>query len=98
MANTPADTSASASLPERLTIQEAAQTLDRLVKAFKQQAGPVVNLNASAMRVFDSSAVALLLELRSLLKAQGKTLNVTDWPKRLRDLVGLYGVTELLPA
>jgi phospholipid transport system transporter-binding protein len=89
---------AAVSLPERLTIQEAAQTMDRLVKAFKQESGPVVTLDASAMRVFDSSAVALLLELRSLLLAQGKTLNVTAWPKRLRDLVGLYGVSELLPA
>jgi phospholipid transport system transporter-binding protein len=31
------------------------------------------------------------------LLAQGKTLSVVDRPERLRDLVGLYGVNELLP-
>jgi phospholipid transport system transporter-binding protein len=39
----------------------------------------------------------VLLELRRNLMAQGKTLSVVGRPERLRDLVGLYGVSELLP-
>jgi phospholipid transport system transporter-binding protein len=62
-----------------------------------QQPGPVVALNADGLKVFDSSAVAVLLELRRNLMAQGKTLSVVGRPERLRDLVGLYGVSELLP-
>ncbi|AOW15378.1 hypothetical protein LPB72_15030 [Hydrogenophaga crassostreae] len=85
------------SLPERLTLQEAVAVLERLGRLLKTQPGPTVSLNASALKVFDSSAVAVLLELRRTLLAQGKTLAVVEWPKRLRDLVGLYGVNELLP-
>jgi phospholipid transport system transporter-binding protein len=85
-------------LPERLTLQESVQELARLDRALKAQPGPIVSLDASALRVFDTSAVSVLLELRKRLMAQGKTLAVTQWPKRLRDLVGLYGVAELLPA
>ena len=85
------------SLSERLTLQEAVTELDRLRRAVKQQSGPTVALNASALKVFDSSAVAVLLELRRSLLVQGKTLTVVEWPEHLRDLVGLYGVKELLP-
>ena len=85
------------SLPERLTLQEAAPVLERLGRELQKQPGPTVSLNASSLNVFDSSAVAVLLELRRTLLAQGKTLSVIEWPQRLRDLVGLYGVNELLP-
>ena len=85
------------SLPERLTLQESVQTLERLGRSLKALPGPIVALDAGALKVFDSSAVAVLLELRRVLLEQGKTLSVTQWPKRLRDLVGLYGVTDLLP-
>ena len=93
----PSDSTDAVSLPERLTLQEAVTELDRLGRAVTQQPGPSVALNASALKVFDSSAVAVLLELRRSLLAQGKTLTVVEWPEHLRDLVGLYGVSELLP-
>jgi phospholipid transport system transporter-binding protein len=85
-------------MPERLTLQESVRELARLDSALKSLPGPVVSLDASALRVFDTSAVSVLLELRKRLMAQGKTLAVTQGPQRLRDLVGLYGVSELLPA
>ncbi|MGI9217607.1 MAG: STAS domain-containing protein, partial [Hydrogenophaga sp.] len=44
----------------------------------------------------DSSAVAVLLELRRELQQQGKALRLHNGPQRLRDLVALYGVQELL--
>ncbi|MEX1165579.1 MAG: STAS domain-containing protein [Hydrogenophaga sp.] len=84
------------SLPERLTLQEAAPVLERLGRELQKQVGPTVSLDASALNVFDSSAVAVLLELRRTLLAQGKTLAVTGRSQRLRDLVGLYGVDGLL--
>lgn len=85
-------------LPEQLTLQGAAQTLDRLSQALVQQAGPTVVLDAAPLKVFDTSAVAVLLELRNALLGQGKTLQVTRMPQRLQALVSLYGVAELLPA
>jgi phospholipid transport system transporter-binding protein len=42
--------------------------------------------------------VALLLELRRDAQRAGRTLNVLNWPPRLRELVAAYGVQELLPA
>lgn len=85
-----------AALPAEITLAEAGKTLMELKHALAQQSGPVVVLDASLLRVFDSSAVAVLLELRRLLRADGKTLQVSHWPSRLEDLIGLYGVSELL--
>jgi phospholipid transport system transporter-binding protein len=86
----------SAALPAEVTLADAGKTLVELKHALSQQAGPVVVLDAASLRVFDSSAVAVLLELRRQLRAQGKTLQVSNWPRRLESLMGLYGVSELL--
>ncbi|KRB99769.1 STAS domain protein [compost metagenome] len=86
----------SAALPAQVTLAEAGKTLMELKQALAQQSGPVVMLDAASLRVFDSSAVAILLELRRQLRAEGKTLQVSNWPRRLEDLMGLYGVGELL--
>lgn len=86
-----------ARLPERLTLDEAAATLAALRAAVAGQGGAGdVTVNAGALRHFDSSAVAVLLELRRELQQQGKTLQLQNGPQRLRDLVSLYGVQELL--
>lgn len=83
-------------LPSQVTLANAGKTLVELKQALSQQAGPVVMLDAASLSVFDSSAVAVLLELRRLLRAEGKTLQVRHWPRRLESLMGLYGVNELL--
>lgn len=86
-------------MPEQLTLQGAAQTLVRLKQLLaQQQAGPAVALDAAPLRVFDTSAVAVLLELRNGLLAEGKALQVLRMPERLQALVALYGVGEMLPA
>ncbi len=85
-----------ASLPERLTLEQAVPTLAQLRSALLAQSGHAVVLDASALRECDSSAVAVLLELRRELQQQGKTLQLHNGPQRLRDLVALYGVQELL--
>ncbi len=86
------------SMPEQLTLAVAAPTLERLRDELIGQAGPVVVLDAKPLEVFDTSAVAVLLELRNALSVQGKMLQVAGMPKRLSALVSLYGVAELLPA
>lgn len=85
-------------LPERLTLAEAGHALARLGGALSQHAGPSVTVSASALQVFDSSALAVLLELRRQLAAQGRALQVNGWPPRLKELAALYGVQELLAA
>ena len=85
-------------LPEQLTMQSAAQALVALKREMTSQAGPVVVVDAQGLRVLDSSAVAVLLELRRELQAAGRSLSLRHAPQRLSDLVALYGVSELLPA
>lgn len=83
-------------LPQRLTIEGASAALTSLQSATSQSQAPVVHLDASAMRDFDTSAVAVLLELRRRLRDQGKDVEVLNWPERLSALVRLYGVEGLL--
>jgi phospholipid transport system transporter-binding protein len=85
-------------LPERLTLADADQTLARLGGELALQADATVVVNAGSLQVFDSSALAVLLELRRRLMALGKTLRVDGWPRRLEDLAALYGVRDLLAA
>lgn len=85
-------------LPARLTTSEAAETLQSLRQALAAQPAGAVTVDAGALSSFDSSAVALLLELRRDAHRAGRELNVTNWPPRLRELVAAYGVQELLPA
>jgi phospholipid transport system transporter-binding protein len=85
-------------MPGQLTLSAAVQTLEHLRGALVRQPGPTVVLDAEPLKVFDTSAVAVLLELRNALIRQGKTLQVSRMPQRLQALVTLYGVAELLPA
>lgn len=85
-------------LPERLTLSEADDVLARLGGELARQPGATVEVNAGPLRVFDSSALAVLLELRRRVLAQGKALRVSRWPGRLEELASLYGVRELLAA
>jgi len=59
-----------AQLPERLTLEEAGQTLAELGAIVARQPGPTVSVDAAGLREFDSSAVAVLLELRRQLIAR----------------------------
>lgn len=53
-------------------------------------------VDASALKVFDTSAVALLLEARRRAQARGATFSVHGAPAKLRELAALYGVEGLL--
>jgi phospholipid transport system transporter-binding protein len=55
-----------------------------------------VVVDAGALTHFDSSALAVLLELRRESQAQGKELTIESLPQQLRDLATVYGIVELL--
>ena len=57
-----------------------------------------VQVDASALAQFDSSVLAVLLDCRRSVVAMGWRFTVAHLPDRLRQLAGLYGVAELLPA
>jgi phospholipid transport system transporter-binding protein len=84
-------------LPEELTHGTAAACCRMLAQALRSDASSQAIADATALRVFDSSALAVLLECRREALALGKTFAVAHLPARLRSLATLYGVGELLP-
>lgn len=85
-------------LPQRLTIDAASVVLTQLQAGVAATADALVRIDASAMEDFDTSAVAVLLELRRHLLGSGRDVAIENWPDRLTALVRLYGVDELLKA
>lgn len=83
-------------LPSALTHESAADFSQTLRQAVLAQPAEVV-ADASALREFDSSALAILLECRREALAAGKSFSVQAAPPRLRQLAGLYGVADLIP-
>lgn len=86
-------------LPAVLTHAQADRSAQALRKALRLGlSGTDVVVNASALRQFDSSALAVLLDCRRFAVALGLGFAVSGMPARLRQLAGLYGVAALLPA
>jgi len=85
-------------LPAQLTHEQAAACSRMLAQALRAQPGGQVVADASALRRFDSSALAVLLDCRREALALGKQFAVGQLPPKLRELAALYGVAQLLPA
>ena len=84
-------------LPAELTHAQAGACCHMLAQALRSEPGREAVADASALRRFDSSALAVLLECRREALAQGKHFFVSQPHPRLRALATLYGVAELLP-
>ena len=84
-------------LPAELTHSEAGPCVRMLAQALRSDPSPQAVADASGLRQFDSSALAVLLECRREALALGKSFAVTQLHPRLRSLAMLYGVSELLP-
>ena len=85
-------------LPADLTHAQAPACARMLAQAVRAEAVTAVVADASPLQKFDSSALAVLLECRREALLQRKSFAVKALPARLRDLAGLYGVADLLPA
>lgn len=84
-------------LPARLTLAEArAAAVDLGSRIAAAPAGDLLVLDAGALGQFDSSALAVLLELQRRAAAAGRQLRVERVPARLVALAGLYGVAGVL--
>jgi phospholipid transport system transporter-binding protein len=84
-----------AALPASLTIKDARAALHALEPAVAEGSAALV-IDASALASFDTSAIAVLLELRRQAQAVGRTLQVSAAPAAMVELSGLYGVADLL--
>ncbi len=85
-------------LPSTLLHGTAAATLAEMRQAVLAEASSSFAVDAAALERFDSTALAVLLELRRTALQAGKTLALKGMPQRLRDLAVLYGIAELLPS
>jgi phospholipid transport system transporter-binding protein len=85
-------------LPAELTHEQAPACCRMLAQAMRADAAPTVVADAGALVRFDSSALAVLLDVRREALSLGKTFAVAHMPPRLRELASVYGVAELLPA
>ena len=83
-------------LPPELTHRQATACLQMLLHGLRVHRESGVVVDASAMTVFDSSALAVLLECRREALSVGKTFAVQGLPTALRGMAGLYGVGTLL--
>jgi phospholipid transport system transporter-binding protein len=82
-------------LPETLTLDSAAAALDTLRSDAAGSQGTLA-IDASALAVFDTAALALLLQARRLAEAGGRSFELRGAPPKLAQLAQLYGVAGLL--
>ena len=82
-------------LPATLTAHEARDTLRMLKQSIQGQADGV-EVDASGLVQFDSSALSVLLECQRQSQAWGKAFTLRDAPPKLAALAKLYGVDALL--
>jgi phospholipid transport system transporter-binding protein len=85
-------------LPAELTHVQAGACLAMLVQALHKYPGTLVEADATATTLFDSSALAVLLACRREALNLGKGFIVRGLHPRLASLAALYGISELLPA
>ncbi len=85
-------------LPPELTHDQATASLRMLMQALRTHKESQLVVDAGALKVFDSSALAVLLECRRSALGYGKTFAVKSLPAGLVSLAGLYGIADLLPA
>lgn len=84
-------------MPAEVTHAQAGPLREALGRQARTGTGDLV-VDASALRRFDSSVLALLLALRRDGAAVGRGFAVRALPQRLRSLAVVYGVAELLPS
>lgn len=83
-------------LPPVLTHDQAQACRLQLAQAMAASPDRVLLLDASDLRHFDSSALAVLLACRRQAQALGRSLQLQGLAAPLRELAGLYGVLDWL--
>lgn len=83
-------------LPEAVTLREASDTLRLLTQACTRDDAATLAVDASGLKRFDSSALAVLLACRRAAQGQGKGFELRGAPAPLLALAALYGVADLL--
>ncbi|HMS25884.1 MAG TPA: STAS domain-containing protein [Burkholderiaceae bacterium] len=83
-------------LPSTVKHTEAAACLDLLRLGAQSWQGNDVRIDAAALNKFDSSALAVLLQVKREVRSSGKQLTIFGLPKQLQELANLYGIQNVL--
>jgi len=83
-------------LPPNATLADAPALLKELQQTLEAGGNEAVRMDATALRNFDTSALALLMHARRLAMAGGRAFHVVGAPPKLAQLAALYGVEELV--
>lgn len=78
------------------TLRLFRQTLSQQSAAPASDGVQALTVDGSALELFDSSALAVLLECRRMAHARGRSFLVQALPDKLRALAQLYGIDTLL--
>ena len=87
------------SLPVKITHQEAELVFKPFNESLKALKAPDMTsfvVDASGLKEFNSSALALLLAFKRQLQSKGLSLEVTHLPAQLHNLAKVYGVDIFL--
>lgn len=82
-------------LPQVVTHQEAPACLNMCLRQIDTLDGPI-EADASQLRTFDSSLLAVLLACKRHATKQGKYFVAHDLPTQLQDLAAVYGIEGLI--
>ncbi|MBL8306183.1 MAG: STAS domain-containing protein [Rubrivivax sp.] len=82
-------------LPAEAHLDQAAALAASLPAELAAGSG-VFTVDASALKTYDTSTIALLLQARRAAQAAGRGFAVSGLPAQLQQLAALYGVDELL--
>ena len=82
-------------LPADATLEHAAELAALLPAALAEGSG-VFSIDASALKAYDTSTIALLLQARRAAQAASRGFSVSGAPTQLAQLAALYGVEDLL--
>jgi phospholipid transport system transporter-binding protein len=83
-------------LPEQATLEQAAELAAGLPAALTSSGSGELRVDASALKSFDSSTIALLMQAHRLAHAAGRGYEVVGAPAKLSELARLYGVEDLV--
>jgi phospholipid transport system transporter-binding protein len=88
-------------LPPKIGHEEAERVLRRFkedLRALNASESKSVLVDASELKEFNSSALALLLAFKRELQSKGLDLQVDQLPRQLQNLAQVYGVDLFLMA
>jgi len=81
-------------LPDTATLAQASALLQQIEDAPADEQG--LHIDASELKLFDTSLVAVLLAARRLAEERSVPFRIVNPPPKLAELAELYGVDGLL--